>query len=187
MLKAMPKMIRQRCRRRNDDRFFCAGFRHGLFLLIGVSVLAFLFAALAPGNYFDEMRLTADCAGDYRSAASQYGIDRPLPMRYASWVNSLLHGNMGFSFAYNSAVAPILMVRARNTLLLTATSTLLAWAIAYRLESGAPSTLAIARPTAFLGNRRATGDSRSWDRVGTLGIRRAERMVSVRGNGLRRL
>jgi len=54
-------------------------------------------------------------------------------MRYASWVNSLLHGNMGFSFAYNSAVAPILIVRARNTLLLTATSTLLAWAIALPL------------------------------------------------------
>ena len=30
---------------------------HTLFLLIGVSILVFLFASLAPGNYFDEMRL----------------------------------------------------------------------------------------------------------------------------------
>jgi peptide/nickel transport system permease protein len=114
--------------------FLLRRLRHALFLLIGVSVLAFLFAALAPGNYFDEMRLNPQIAPETVAALrAQYGIDRPLPMRYASWVNSLLHGNMGFSFAYNSAVAPILMLRARNTVLLTATSTLLAWAIALPL------------------------------------------------------
>jgi len=40
---------------------------------------------------------------------------------------------MGFSFAYNSPVAPLLLVRARNTLLLTITSTLLAWMVALPL------------------------------------------------------
>jgi len=40
---------------------------------------------------------------------------------------------MGFSFAYNSAVAPLLVARARNTLLLTITATLLAWGIALPL------------------------------------------------------
>src|SRR5215475_13308017 len=37
---------------------------------------------------------------------------------------------MGYSFAYNAPVAPLLFARARNTLLLTLTSTLLAWCIA---------------------------------------------------------
>jgi peptide/nickel transport system permease protein len=46
---------------------------------------------------------------------------------------SLLHGEMGFSFAYNSPVAPLLWVRARNTLLLTVTATLIAWALAIPL------------------------------------------------------
>src|SRR5437879_11699889 len=40
---------------------------------------------------------------------------------------------MGSSVAYNSAVAPLLLVRARNTPVLTITSTLLAWAIALPL------------------------------------------------------
>jgi peptide/nickel transport system permease protein len=40
---------------------------------------------------------------------------------------------MGFSFAYNAPVAPLLWVRARNTLLLTLTATLIAWALALPL------------------------------------------------------
>src|SRR3977135_1035131 len=107
---------------------------HALFLLFGVSILAFLFTTLAPGNYFDEMRLNPQIAPETVAALrAQYQLDRPLPVRYASWMNSVLHGEMGFSFAYNSPVAPLLFVRARNTLLLTIAATLLAWGIALPL------------------------------------------------------
>jgi peptide/nickel transport system permease protein len=64
---------------------------------------------------------------------AQYQLDRPLPVRYAHWLNALAHGQMGFSFAYNSPVAPLLWARARNTLLLTVTATLLAWLLALPL------------------------------------------------------
>jgi len=115
-------------------RFFLRRLSHALFVLAGVSILTFLFTTLAPGNYFDEMRLNPQIAPESLAALrAQYQLDRPLPIRYASWVNSVLHGEMGFSFAYNSPVAPILFVRARNTLLLTITVTLLAWGIALPL------------------------------------------------------
>ena len=107
---------------------------HAVFLLIGVSLLAFVFTVLAPGNYFDEMRLNPQIAPETISALrSQYELDRPLPIRYAHWVGSVLRGEMGFSFAYNSPVAPLLLVRARNTLLLTITAMLLAWGLALPL------------------------------------------------------
>ena len=107
---------------------------HAAFLLTGVSLLAFVFTVLAPGNYFDEMRLNPQIAPETISALrSRYELDRPLPIRYAHWVGSVLRGDMGFSFAYNSPVAPLLLVRARNTLLLTITATLLAWGIALPL------------------------------------------------------
>lgn len=103
-------------------------------LLLGASVLTFLFSALAPGNYFDEMRLNPQISPEtVASLRAQYQLDRPLPVRYARWVSALLHGEMGFSFAYNSPVAPLLAVRARNTLLLTLTATLIAWVIALPL------------------------------------------------------
>ena len=115
-------------------RYLLRRFAHAFFLLIGASVLAFLFTTLAPGNYFDEMRLNPQIAPETVAALSaQYQVDRSLPLRYAAWVNSVLHGEMGFSFAYNSPVAPLLLVRARNTLLLAVTATLLAWGIALPL------------------------------------------------------
>ena len=111
-------------------RFFLRRLSHALVLLVGVSILAFLFTTLAPGNYFDEMRLNPQISpGTLAALRSQYQLDRPLPVRYASWVNSVVHGQMGFSFASNSAVAPLLFVRARNTLLLAITATLIAWGI----------------------------------------------------------
>src|SRR2546426_9622513 len=98
-------------------RYFLHRLLQAAFLLIGVSVLTFLFTALAPGNYFDEMRLNPQIAPETVTALrAQYELDRPLPVRYLRWVASVARGEMGFSFAYNSPVAPLLWVRARNTL-----------------------------------------------------------------------
>ena len=107
---------------------------HAVFLLFGVSLLTFLFSALTPGNYFDEMRLNPQISPETVAALrTQYQLDRPLPVRYAHWLISVAHGQLGFSFAYNTPVAPLLWVRARNTLLLTITATLLAWLLALPL------------------------------------------------------
>ncbi len=123
-------------------RYFLHRFRQATFLLIGVSILTFLFSALAPGNYFDEMRLNPQISPETVAALrAQYQLDRPLPVRYVRWVNSLLHGEMGYSFAYNSPVAPLLWVRARNTLLLTVIATLMAWALALPLGIWSATTL----------------------------------------------
>jgi peptide/nickel transport system permease protein len=123
-------------------RYFLRRLAHAFLLVVGVSILAFLFTALAPGNYFDEMRLNPQIAPETLVALrAQYQLDRPLPLRYISWVNSVLHGNMGFSFAYNTPVAPLLLVRAKNTLVLTITATILAWAIALPLGVWSAETL----------------------------------------------
>jgi len=112
-------------------RFLAGRLLHGLFLLFGVSVLSFLFVALAPGSFLDEMRLSPQISPETVAALrAQYGLDRPLPVRYARWVRSVLRGELGFSFAYNTPAAPLLRVRARNTLVLTGSATLLAWATA---------------------------------------------------------
>jgi peptide/nickel transport system permease protein len=123
-------------------RYFLRRLAHAFLLVVGVSILAFLFTTLAPGNYFDEMRLNPQIAPETLVALrAQYQLDRPLPLRYISWVNSVLHGNMGFSFAYNTPVAPLLLVRAKNTLVLTITATILAWAIALPLGVWSAETL----------------------------------------------
>jgi peptide/nickel transport system permease protein len=115
-------------------RYFLRRTLHAVFLLFGVSLLTFLFSAMTPGNYFDEMRLNPQISPETVAALrTQYQLDRPLPIRYAHWLNAALHGQLGFSFAYNSPVAPLLWARARNTLLLTVTATFLAWLLALPL------------------------------------------------------
>jgi peptide/nickel transport system permease protein len=80
------------------------------------------------------MRLNPQiAAATLNGLRAQYGLDRPMPERYLRWANSVVHGNLGFSFAYNSPVAPLLWPRARNTLLLTASATCIAWLIALPL------------------------------------------------------
>jgi peptide/nickel transport system permease protein len=115
-------------------RYLFKRFIHAIFLLLGVSILSFAFTALAPGNYFDEMRLNPQISSDTVTALrAHYGVDRPMIVRYAHWLNSVAHGDLGFSFAYNSPAAPLLWARAWNTLLLTITATILSWLIALPL------------------------------------------------------
>ncbi len=107
---------------------------HGVLLLAGVSVLCFAFGVMAPGDFFDEMKLNPQISpATVAALRSQYGIDQPLPLRYGRWVESVLRGEWGYSFAYNCPVRSLLMVRAGNTLLLTTLATLLAWLIALPL------------------------------------------------------
>jgi peptide/nickel transport system permease protein len=104
---------------------------HAVLLLLGASLLSFLFSSLAPGSFFDEMKLNPQISPETVAALrSQYGLDQPLPVRYVRWVKSVLRGEWGYSFAYNQPVRSLLMVRARNTLLLTTLAMALAWLMA---------------------------------------------------------
>jgi ABC-type dipeptide/oligopeptide/nickel transport system permease component len=63
-------------------RYLLLRLTHAAFLLIGVSILTFLFSTLAPDNYFDEMRLSPQISAEMVAALrAQYQIDRPLPAR----------------------------------------------------------------------------------------------------------
>ena len=112
-------------------RFILRRLAHAAFLIFGASILTFLFASLAPGDYFDEMRLNTQIAPETISALrARYQLDRPLPLRYLRWIDSVIHGDLGYSFSYNSPVRPLLWVRARNTFFLTLVASLLTWGLA---------------------------------------------------------
>lgn len=115
-------------------RFFSRRLLHGLLLLLGVSILSFLFLQLAPGDFVDEMRLNPQISPETLAALRvQYGLNQSLPERYFRWLNSVRKGDLGFSFAYDSPVASLLWPRARNTLLLTGIATAIAWLLALPL------------------------------------------------------
>ena len=115
-------------------RYLGHRFLQSIFVLLGVSLLSFTFVEFAPGSFFDEIRLNPQISGEtVANLKRQYGMDQPLPVRYFRWLDSAAKGKLGFSFAYNAPVAPLLWARARNTLLLTGSATLLAWLVALPL------------------------------------------------------
>jgi len=110
-------------------------------LLWGVSVLCFAFTEIAPGSFFDEMRLNPQVSREtIANLRAHYGLDRPVLTRYLRWTGSIVRGDFGYSLAYNSPVAPLLWARARNTLLLTTVAMLLTWLIGLPLGVCTAST-----------------------------------------------
>lgn len=107
---------------------------NAVLILIAASIISFVLVDLAPGDFVDEMTMNPDISRDtLASLRSQYGIDRPLPVRYWEWVRSVAKGEWGFSFAYNKPAGPILLSRSGRTLLLTGSATFLAWCVALPL------------------------------------------------------
>jgi len=101
-----------------------------LLLMLGVSLLCFLFTEMAPGSFFDEMRLNPQISPEtIASLRAHYGLDQPLATRYVKWVKAAFHADFGYSIAYNSPVGPLLWERAKNTLLLTTVGLVVTWTI----------------------------------------------------------
>lgn len=112
-------------------RYLVRRFAHAILLLLAISVFSFALLQWAPGSFFDSIRLDPRISSQTVSGMrAQYGVDRPFAVRYARWMGSVFKGEMGFSFAYGTSVGPLLWTRARNTLLLTGSATLLAWLLA---------------------------------------------------------
>jgi hypothetical protein len=70
-------------------RYFSGRLIQAGLLLLGASILTFLFSSLAPGSYFDEMRLNPQISPETVAALrAEYQPDRPLPVRYVQWMTS---------------------------------------------------------------------------------------------------
>jgi peptide/nickel transport system permease protein len=90
-------------------------------LIFVISLLSFLIAELAPGDpvmmfIAPEKRGLSTEELDY--LRHQLGLDRPVLIRYFSWLSNVLHGNWGYSLRTNDTVLNEIGSRLPNTLLL---------------------------------------------------------------------
>src|SRR3984957_3494972 len=112
-------------------RFLIRRFSHAAILLAAISLFSFALVQAAPGDFFDQMRMNPRVSAQtVEGLRAEYGAERRFPVRYGLWILSALRGEFGISLAYNAPVGNLLIPRARNTLLLTSTSTVLAWLLA---------------------------------------------------------
>lgn len=103
-------------------------------LLIAISFITFLFINLAPGNYFDRLRLNPQISEETIEKYQRlYKLDKPLVIQFLAWLWRLLHLDFGYSFSYNVPVLKVISSRLFNTLVLSVSSLFFTWFIALPL------------------------------------------------------
>src|SRR3989440_1572944 len=100
-------------------------------VLLGISVVLFTVLALAPGDPFEELATNPNVPAEVRqNLRVKFGLDDPLPVRYARWVTSMLRGDWGFSFVSRINVDTLILQRLPVTLVVLGAAQLLAILIA---------------------------------------------------------
>lgn len=105
----------------------------GIIVLFCITFLSFLIINLAPGDPAT-LYVSADATEDQiNQTRENLGLNKPLLVRYVYWLNDLLHGDLGISFATRQPVTTMLIERVGPTLLLMGISLIVAYLIAIPL------------------------------------------------------
>ena len=113
--------------------FILRRFLYAIPTLLGISVITFAIARLAPG---DPIRLftfgSRATNEDIEALRHVYGLDKPLPLQYVDWIANILHigcspAQCGFgqSFIYHQDAAALFFQYVPNTLELAVVALLL--------------------------------------------------------------
>ena len=140
-----------------------------LFVLLGVTTLAFVLGRLAPGDPAEIVLERAlgrpPTEHQIDSMRQQMGLDRPVAAQYAAWITGIAHGELGQSWGSGDRVSALLLERLPRTLLLATTALGLSVAVALPLgvwaaaRTGSPvdhltrmsAVLSTSLPTFFIG------------------------------------
>jgi len=88
-----------------------------LFIL---SLIVFFAGEVLPGDPGRAILGNLASQSSVRALDHQLGVDRPLITQYLGWIGGLLHGNLGKSYTYQSAVEPFVRAALINSLKLAA-------------------------------------------------------------------
>jgi peptide/nickel transport system permease protein len=88
--------------------------------LLLLSIIVFFAGQVLPGDPGRAILGNLATPGAVRILDHQLGVDRPLVSQYWSWITGLLHGDMGTSYQFRSAVEPFVSAALVNSLKLAA-------------------------------------------------------------------
>ena len=105
-----------------------------IIVLIGVSIFIFLMLhVIYPSPAREVLGQRANLA-QIAAWSKDNGFDRPVIVQYLSYMNGLLHGNLGFSYAENQSVNSLLSERLARSVYLSGMALL--WAVLIALPLG---------------------------------------------------
>ena len=105
--------------------------------LLAISLIVFIIIQLPPGDYLStymaELQAQGEAVDPQKLAylREMYGLDRPAWQQYLYWVWGLLHGDMGYSFAYNLPVTQVVGDRLMLTFIVSFSTIVFTWVVAF--------------------------------------------------------
>ncbi|CCK99148.1 ABC transporter oligopeptide-family permease [Clostridioides difficile] len=91
-------------------------------MLILISILSFGLLELAPGDPADAYINPLMSVQDIENIRVNMGLDKPVYVRYLSWLKNTLSGNLGISYINHMPVTEQIMEKMGNTFILMGTS-----------------------------------------------------------------
>jgi len=99
--------------------------------LIGTTFIVFIIINMAPGNPLSHMVDPTISGEALERRREQLGLDRPLLVRYGSWLSEAVQGNLGYSTRYRGReVSAIIQSRLAPTVILTFSSIFISFILA---------------------------------------------------------
>ncbi|NJM98518.1 MAG: ABC transporter permease [Phormidesmis sp. RL_2_1] len=116
-------------------RYIVKRLAQAVLTLLLATALSFLIVQLAPGDFLTPFRQNPEMSADtIADLERKFGLDQPIWMQYFSWLRQVVtEFDFGISFAYQRPALEILWERVPNTILLSAASIFVTWAIAIPL------------------------------------------------------
>ena len=100
-------------------------------VMFGISLVLFTVLALAPGDPFGELASNPNVPREIaQELRAKFGLDDPLPIRYARWLTSMLQGDWGFSFVSRIDVDTLILQRLPTSLFVLGSAQLLGLLVA---------------------------------------------------------
>ncbi len=99
-------------------------------VLFGISLVSFILIHLVPGDTVSVILGTNTTAVSAAALRAAFGLDRPAPVQYITWLGGLLHGDFGQSFITGQPILGTIMSRLPATAELTIAALLLSLCIA---------------------------------------------------------
>ncbi len=116
-------------------RFILQRFVQAIPSLIGITIIGFFLVHVVPGGPAQAMLGPKATPLRIAQINREFGLNRPLPIQYVTWLGQLLHGNLGTSYYYNESVFSLIMTNMPRTLSLVGIGIVVAHIVSILLGS----------------------------------------------------
>ena len=115
--------------------YFLKRFLELIPVFFAISIIIFVIMNSMPGDPLLQMRMQnpramANDPQRMKELREYYRLDDPLPVKYFSWLKSVMIGDLGYSSMYKTPVIDLIFSRLPNTLILTITAWLIGLVVA---------------------------------------------------------